>query len=182
MLTQLRTRMVAKLRGKPSLEELVERGLKVGKNVWIGDDVYLDPAFPWLIEIGDDVDISFDVVVLAHDAAPRVELGYTRIGRVRIERGARIGCGTLIMPGVTIGEGAMVGGATVVTRDVPARTLVAGNPATPVASIADYAAKQARSMEGRPQWPGEGWTLPNITEEHKRVQWEALADGDGYVE
>jgi maltose O-acetyltransferase len=182
MLTRLRTRMAAKVRGRTSLDELVERGLKVGENVWLGDGIYLDPAFPWLIEIGDDVDISFDVVVLAHDAAPRVELGYTRIGRVRIERGVRIGCGALILAGVTIGEGAMVGGASVVTRDVQPRTLVAGNPAAPVATAADFFAKQAKNMEGRPQWPRAGWTLPNITEENKRIQWEALADGDGYVQ
>jgi hypothetical protein len=38
-------------------------------------------------------------------------------------------------------------------------------------------------MTGRPVWPREGWTIPgDITEENKLVQWEALADGHGYVE
>lgn len=174
---------MSKVRGQPNFNELVALGLKVGRNVWLGENVYFDPAFPWLIEIGDDVDISFDVVILAHDAAPRPALGYSRVGRVRLERGARVGCRALIMPGVTIGEGAFVGAASVVLQDVPPHTLVAGNPAKKVASVPDYLASQREAMQGRPQWPGEGWTRQgNITEENKRIQWEALADGDGYVE
>jgi acetyltransferase-like isoleucine patch superfamily enzyme len=47
----------------------------------------------------------------------------------RVCRGASIGSGSVILPGLTIGEGAMVGGGSVVTRDVPAHALVAGNPA-----------------------------------------------------
>lgn len=183
MLSGLRSQLLAKLRGQTSTEELVKRGLKMGENVWLGEGVYLDPAFPWLIEIEDDVDISFDTVILAHDAAPRTRLGYTRIGRVRIARGARIGCNVLIMPGVTIGEGAMVGAASVITRDVPPETLVGGNPAKVIATVADYCAKQQESMKGRPRWSSSEWTLQgDISEEHKRIQWEALADGDGYVE
>jgi maltose O-acetyltransferase len=183
MLAGVRTRLVAKVRGRASLDELVARGLKVGENVWLGENVYLDPAFPWLIEIGDECDISFDVVILAHDAAPRVGIGYSRIGRVCLERGSRIGCGTLIMPGVTIGEGSMVGAFSVVTRDVPSGVLMAGNPAKPVASMEDYLAKEREKMADRPVWPSDGWTLGGgITDERKRIQWNALADGDGYVQ
>ncbi len=183
MLSGLRSQLLAKLRGQTNLDELVKRGLKLGDKVWLGEDVYIDPAFAWLIEIEDEVDISFNTVILAHDAAPRTKLGYTRVGRVRIARGARIGCNVLIMPGVTVGEGAMVAAASVVTRDVPPETLVGGNPAKVIATAADYFAKQRENMQGRPRWPSEQWTLQgNISEEHKRIQWEALADGDGYVE
>lgn len=47
----------------------------------------------------------------------------------RVCRGASIGSGAVILAGVTIGEGALVGAGAVVTRDVPPRTIVAGNPA-----------------------------------------------------
>jgi maltose O-acetyltransferase len=183
MFTRVRTRLLAKIRGQADLDELMARGLKLGSNVWMGDGVYLDPAFCWLIEVGDDVVIARDVVILGHDAAPRVELGYTRIGRVRIERGARIGHRALIMPGVTIGESAIVRAFSVVTRDVPPETIVAGNPAKQLASVPDYVAGERETMADRPVWPREGWTIPgNISAENKLIQWEALADGHGYVE
>ncbi|MEP3279892.1 MAG: sugar O-acetyltransferase [Stappiaceae bacterium] len=54
-----------------------------------------------------------------------------------ISVGARvwIGAGAIILPGITIGDGAVVGAGAVVTRDVPARMIVAGNPAKPLRSI-----------------------------------------------
>jgi acetyltransferase-like isoleucine patch superfamily enzyme len=183
MLARARNRVLAKLRGQPSLDELIARGLRLGSNVFVGDDVYFDPAFPWLIEIGDDVAIARTVVILAHDAAPRVGIGYTRIGRVCLERGARIGHRTLIMPGVTIGEGSIVRACSVVTRDVPAGTLVSGNPAKELATVAEYYDDERAAMENSPVFSREGWTIPGrISDENKRVQLETLTAGDGYVE
>ena len=53
----------------------------------------------------------------------------------RIERGARIGGGSVLLPGVTIGANALVGAGSVVTRDVPARAIVVGNPARTVGTV-----------------------------------------------
>lgn len=58
-----------------------------------------------------------------------------RVAPVRIERGAWIGQNAIIMPGVTIGEGAVVGALSVVRTDVPARTVVAGIPARIIRSL-----------------------------------------------
>ncbi|TMJ02132.1 MAG: N-acetyltransferase [Alphaproteobacteria bacterium] len=55
----------------------------------------------------------------------------------RILRAARIGGGSIICPGVTVGENAAVGAGSVVTRDVPPRTLVVGNPARVVGPVPD---------------------------------------------
>jgi UDP-2-acetamido-3-amino-2,3-dideoxy-glucuronate N-acetyltransferase len=54
----------------------------------------------------------------------------------RVRRRASIGSGAVIVPGITIGDGAIVGAGAVVTRDVPARTVVAGNPARVLRSLA----------------------------------------------
>ena len=53
----------------------------------------------------------------------------------RIERGARVGGGSVLLPGVTIGANALVGAGSVVTKDVPARAIVVGNPARTVGTV-----------------------------------------------
>jgi UDP-2-acetamido-3-amino-2,3-dideoxy-glucuronate N-acetyltransferase len=55
----------------------------------------------------------------------------------RILRAARVGGGSVLCPGVVIGENALVGAGSVVTRDVPDRTIVAGNPAVAIGRVAD---------------------------------------------
>ena len=63
-----------------------------------------------------------------------------------VERGAAIGSGAVILAGVRIGAGALVGAGAVVTRDVPAGTTVAGNPAR-----AGYARVELEPVENPPQ-------------------------------
>jgi acetyltransferase-like isoleucine patch superfamily enzyme len=55
----------------------------------------------------------------------------------RIRRAARIGGGSVLLPGVTVGENAMVGAGSVVTRDVPDFAIVAGNPARVIGKVPD---------------------------------------------
>ena len=100
-------------------------GAKVGRHVAFGFEATLDILYPQLIAIGDDVIIGYDSTVLCH--------GYlhdeSQRGPVTIERGASIGAQCLILPGVTIGEGAVVGAMSLVNRDVPAGAFWAGVPA-----------------------------------------------------
>jgi serine acetyltransferase len=100
------------------------RGVKIGKNVWIGYDVVLDTSRPFAITLEDDCVLSLRVTVLAHF---REQVGVT------VGRGAFVGAGALILPGVVVGEGAVVSAGSVVTRSVPPFTMVQGNPALPVA-------------------------------------------------
>jgi acetyltransferase-like isoleucine patch superfamily enzyme len=86
------------------------------------------------IEIGEDVLIAERVLIgdTYHDYTdPDAHIAQQAVAprKVTIERGAHLGLGVIVMPGVTIGEDALVGAGAVVTRDVPARTVVVGNPA-----------------------------------------------------
>jgi acetyltransferase-like isoleucine patch superfamily enzyme len=65
----------------------------------------------------------------------RHDWSYTEMAPIRICQGAWIGARSIILKGVTIGAGAVVGMGSVVTKDVPPRTVVAGNPARPIREI-----------------------------------------------
>ena len=63
---------------------------------------------------------------------------FDMFGRVIIEDGAYIGAYSQIMPGVTIGEGALIAAGSLVTKSVPAGVVVAGNPAKYVCTVEEY--------------------------------------------
>ena len=114
------------------------RGVKVGRNVFIGSLVMLDEAYPEYIAVEDNVQISAGAKIVAHDSsfknvfAGRVP---TYIAPVILKQNAYIGSGAIILPGVTVGESAIVGAGAVVTSDVPSRAIVAGVPAKVVGTI-----------------------------------------------
>jgi UDP-2-acetamido-3-amino-2,3-dideoxy-glucuronate N-acetyltransferase len=90
--------------------------VKSGVQIWdgsvIGDDVFIGPN-----------------ATFSNDLYPRSKQYPTRFNGVKIHNGASIGANATLLPGITIGEKAMVGAGAVVTKDVPDRAVVVGNPA-----------------------------------------------------
>ena len=128
----------------------IREGARVGSNCNIGSGVYVDKD----VVIGDKVKIQNNVsvyhgvtiedgvfvgphVCFTNDLYPRAVTEDFTIARedtwtvtpILVKRGAAIGANSTILPGITIGEGAMVGAGSVVTKDVAPYTLVVGNPA-----------------------------------------------------
>ena len=101
------------------------RGVRIGRNVWIGYDVVLETSHPELISVGDNTGISVRAMLIAHF---REQVG------IRIEEGVFIGPGAIILPGVTVGRGAVVTAGSVVSTSVAPMTVVQGNPARPIAT------------------------------------------------
>ena len=174
---------LSRLRGEVTTEELVRRGLVVGKNLKRLNQVIIDDSHTWLIEIGDDVSLGPRVHILAHDASTKTHLGYTKIGRVTIGNRVFIGAESVILPGVTIGDDVIIGANSTVTHDVPAGTVAVGSPARVICTIEEYLNKERERMKTAPVY-GEEYTMRgNITELQKQEQKEALADGKiGYVD
>lgn len=102
-------------------------GFRLGKHSTINDRCRLDGRGG--LTIGDNVSISSESCILTGDHDPNDPTFAGRNRPVVVEDYVFIGTRALILPGVTIGRGAVVGAGAVVTRDVPALTIVAGSPA-----------------------------------------------------
>ena len=114
-----------------------------GSNTFVGRDFYANTGCVFLdcarIEIGDRVLLGPRVQLLAatHPIEARLRAqGYEYAEPIAIGDDAWLGGGVIVLPGVTIGARAVVGAGSVVTRDVPADTVVAGNPARMLRSAA----------------------------------------------
>jgi maltose O-acetyltransferase len=104
--------------------------IRLGQRCFINYNcVFLDCA---PIEIGDDLQMGPAVQLYTGthplDRAQRVA-GWETAKPIRIGSGVWFGGGAIVLPGITIGDGAVIGAGAVVTHDVPADTVVAGNPA-----------------------------------------------------
>jgi maltose O-acetyltransferase len=171
-----------RLRGLASLDWMVAQGMQLGVSPHIGRPVYFDRLHPWLITLGDYVTLAPYVAVITHDTSLAQYTGQTRLGRVTVADRVYVGVGAILLPGTEIGEDSVVGAGAVVHGKVPPGSLVVGNPGkvSPVKPVAGW---HRASAKRAPSWPGEGWSsVTGITEERKREQREALADGaSGYV-
>lgn len=105
--------------------------MEVGKKTAIALMVMMDTMFPEKIHIGNNTIIGYNSTILAHEYL----LNEYRLGDVYIGSNVMIGAKVLILPGVTIGDYAVVGAGSVVTKDVPEKTFVAGNPAKFIKNI-----------------------------------------------
>ena len=103
---------------------LIENDVLIGNNVTIKSGVQIWDG----IEIQDNVFIGPNVT-FTNDLKPRSKCYPEDFLRTKVCQGASIGANATILPGITIGEGAMVGAGSVVVKDVPANTTVVGNPA-----------------------------------------------------
>lgn len=83
-----------------------------------------DSMFPERIKVGSNSIIGFNTTILAHEYL----IDEYRLGDVVIGNDVMIGANTTILPGVTIGDGAVVSAMTLVHRDVPPGAFVGGNP------------------------------------------------------
>jgi acetyltransferase-like isoleucine patch superfamily enzyme len=101
----------------------VEEGVNIGDNCKIRPFVFV----PTGVVIEDNVFIGPNVT-FTNDKYPKAK-GEWKLLRTIVKKGASIGSNSVILPGVTIGEEALVGAGSVVTKDVPSKTVVAGNPA-----------------------------------------------------
>ncbi len=116
----------------------IQKGVKIGNRCKISSHTFICEG----VTLEDDIFIGHNVT-FTNDRFPRATNGKGRLQtdaewvciRTLIKRGASIGSGTTLLCGITIGENAMIGAGSVVTKDVPPGTVVAGNPARVIRSF-----------------------------------------------
>lgn len=108
-----------------------KRGVKIGKNVHIGPMVTIDDVYPNFVLIQDGVSIAGQNFILTHNKPMDYHKNLSKafLGPVIIKKNAWIAIGVIILPGVTVGEGAIIASGSVVTKNVPPNTLAGGVPA-----------------------------------------------------
>lgn len=129
-----------------------EMGVRIGEGCQLL--CYPEKAFgtePWLIKIGNHVDITGNVQFLTHEGgiwcARGIDPYYNEMdvfSPIVVGDNVLIGVGSLIMPGVTIGNNVIIAGHSVVTKDIPDGAIVAGMPAKQISTMEKF-------MEGLPQ-------------------------------
>ena len=134
-----------------SHKEALKAGMVEGKRVSVMGRVKFGSE-PYLIKLGDDVRISFDVTFVNHDGgtwAFRDRKEYRDVikyGRIEVGNRTFIGCKSIIMPGVHIGERCVIGAGSVVTKDVPDGMVACGVPAKVIMTTEEYARKSLHKM------------------------------------
>ncbi len=106
---------------------------------------------PWLISIGNHVELSGYVTFIPHDGSTwelRDQEKYKKViryGKIVIHDNCFIGMGTTVLPGVDIGENSIIGAGSMVTKSIPANSVYAGNPAHFICSVEEFMDKCLKS-------------------------------------
>lgn len=148
-------------------------GVFVENDVVIGDRVTIKCG----VQVWDGVTLEDDVfvgpnVTFTNDPFPRSKQWQDSVARTRVAAGASLGGGSVILPGLVIGREAMVGAGSVVTHDVPAHAIVAGNPARIIGYVQTQApATDAAGSAPAPQ-PG---AVPDLVRRASDLRGSLLA-------
>lgn len=127
-----------------------QQGVCIGENVSIIEPIspVIFSSEPYLVSIGDNTTISFDVVFVTHDAATRVirhlpdgDPETVIYGPIHVGINCFIGCRSILLPNVTIGDNSIIGAGSVVNRSIPANSVAAGNPCKVICTLDEYRAK-----------------------------------------
>jgi acetyltransferase-like isoleucine patch superfamily enzyme len=139
-------RKILNLIREDPVQSAIKNGMKVGKGCLFQGGCAFGSE-PYLITIGDYVELSANVSLITHEGAHwvirrREEFkDVKRYGRITIGDNSFIGWGSIILPGVTIGSDVIVAAGSLVNRDIPPRSVWGGTPAKMLSTLEEFSAK-----------------------------------------
>ena len=134
------------------IQELRAMGARIGRNVFLGADVYIERDFAPLLTIEDGVVLARGVTLLLHDSALNNVAGEPlKFGRVVLRENCYVGVNSTVLCGVEIGPRALLGACSLVTSDIPGDMVAYGQPARVQGPVKDSieAHRLARSTDSR---------------------------------
>ena len=142
---------------KATIEAAKNRGLKIGENLYV-QGVPNFGSEPFLIEIGNHVTLAEGVSFINHGGDARVTKRIEKykdgrnFGRIKIGNNTFIGKGTILMPGISIGNNCIIGSLSVVSSSVPDNSVYAGTPVKFICTIDEYG---ERLLKNNTMYPRE---------------------------
>ena len=137
--------LVDRIKKKDSVTIAREAGVKIGDRCRILSNAYSwYGSEPYLIEIGNHVEITNGCRFVTHDGAAWVLREFEglekidKFGKITVGNNVFIGLNTTILPGVTIGDNCVIGACSLVNKDVPSGEVWAGVPAKRICSLDEY--------------------------------------------
>lgn len=139
-------------------------GMRIGQN----SRVYTlrIPGEAWLVRIGNNCAIGPDVTFVTHNANTIFQHKYeslTGFGCIDLKDNTYVGVNATIMPNVTAGPNCVIGAGSVVTKDVPPNTVVAGNPARVICTLDEY---EKKCQEMHIDVPKDRDAMRKVLEQH----------------
>lgn len=166
---------------KLKIRKWIKNGLSVGNNFSLQRGAKIDSAFPWLVEIGNNVTIAPDSLILSHDGSTKKVLGYSRIGKVVISDNVFIGAKCIILPNTKIGTNSIVGAGSIVCQNVPDNVVVAGNPARIICSLDEFRSKNNEILKKSNMYDKKYTRKGKISNTMKEEMKKALDQKIGYI-
>ena len=144
------------------MDNCIANGLTLGRNVTIMPGAFIDPRYSFLISIGDNCSISNGVIIIAHDASTyKFTDGYTKLGKVEIKENCYIGTNAIILPGVSIGPNVLIAAGSVVNKNIPPNSCVAGVPARVYSKFDDFIQGHTELINLRPSFQSKDFNSPS---------------------
>ena len=162
----IRNPMIGRFLSRMQLRRAVRDGLQIAADCRLMGEINFGSE-PYLVSIGKHVTIASRVTFITHDGGTWVfrhlpeYQDVIKYGRIAVLDNCFIGYGATILPGVSMGPNAVVAAQSVVTKDVPANTVVGGFPASVLMTVDEYAKK---SLEQIPDYDRTAYRANKMAE------------------